>query len=654
VGAFALREASNFFGDVRPALSRMAAHMAIARALRHGEPMSRDGELAMVVLTDLSGLQRDALDMLDTYHGVPAPGSPDRAWIRALHLRITGDWRQHHAGEDETLLERFEYARAIRERLGIDAFLDYVDTIPRRDEALADWHRLALRDSEVSVESGGRFAATSVDSELREAERVWSVLHGSTIDPETLVPALNDRPSQSPVVTIGSQQRVDVLDWGTWAAFEQRTLIESLALNLSHVRMLGIEGSIGETLERMDASFGRLTLYPVVERWIAEDREQYEDALARARPIADAHPELLTAAEWNYLLQRPGFVQRAVPFPVNVGWFDPAEPEGTAFDLPNRSLQPGCPRPPTLEQAAWLAHEQPYDEWTVWANAWYQYPGKGRKPSADAIRKAFGALVEYDDIALRNFVGYIDLSEAERFELMQHRCDLDAGNCVAVAKWLLLDNRERDAASMYERFIAQSRDEVAISQNINWLVRYYRAHGKLTEAGSLASRGAQTQSRAGLEALADLLAAEGQYGDAEKVYRNIAEHYNITAPLGTFLLRRALEANDKALQIKAFELLRRDFPNGVERVQPYALPATPSDGAQFETFGRRVAGFGFQPDDVIISIDGWRVHNAAQEWDAWRMSTSENVDFVVWRDGRYREIHVRVPQRWLAATFRDY
>jgi len=207
---------------------------------------------------------------------------------------------------------------------------------------------------------------------------------------------------------------------------------------------------------------------------------------------------------------------------------------------------------------------------------------------------------------------------------------------------------------MNERFIAESRDEVAISHNVNWLVRYYRDHGRVDDAEALARHGAETQSRAGLEALADLLDAEGRYDQAEQVYRMIAEHYSNTAPLGTYLARRALAANDKALEVTAFELLRRDFPNGVERVPVYALPASPTDGVRFDTFGRRLARLGFEPADVIVSIDGWRVHNSAQEWDAWRLSTSEQVSFVVWRNGRYRAIEARVPQRWLGASFRDY
>jgi hypothetical protein len=652
VGTFALREVSNYFGDVRPALSRMAAHLAIARALRHGEPMSRDGELALVILTDLSGLQRDALDLLNGYHGVPAPGSPDRAWIRALQLRITGDWRKYHPVEGETLLEAFEYSRAVRQRVGIDSFLDYFDTIEPRTQNLPDWSRIAYSGSDISVEAGHVFTDDDVhiNHELDEAKRVWAAFHSGDIDRHALIRTLNDRAS-GPAVASAGATAVNVLDWGMWAASYQRHLCNDLVFSLAHMKNLGGDWRIDDALEQFEPEYGQLTLYPVVVGSIMDNDTRYAFALDGARPIADSRPELLTAGEWNQLLKHQTFRHHQVAFPVNVSWFEPAEPEGTAFDLQYRSLQPGCLRPPTLERAAWFARVQPYDEWTVWSNAWYSVKGK---PSADAIRRAFGPLAEYDDIALRNFVGNVDLSRDAKLELMQRRCELTPGNCAALASWLLLDNREADALKTFERLIANSRDEVDVSNHLAWIVRYYRDHGRLQDAEQLAARGARTQSGNGLQTLGDLLDAEGHDKEAEDVYRMIAEHYDDSSDLGVFLARRAMEAHDKALEAKAFDLLRADFPNGLQRVAMYALDERPVDGVSFQTFGRRLASMGFDPQDVIVAVDGWRIRNWTQHDDALRLGRGESVTFVVWRKGEYREIHARVPQRWLGATLQNY
>lgn len=90
VGAQALRESWSTFGDVRPALSRMAAHLAVADAVRGQTIEGLDGTLARAVLTLLAGRQRDALAIVDGL-SPRVRSDQDRAWVRALRLRITGD-----------------------------------------------------------------------------------------------------------------------------------------------------------------------------------------------------------------------------------------------------------------------------------------------------------------------------------------------------------------------------------------------------------------------------------------------------------------------------------------------------------------------------------------------------------------------------------
>ena len=65
VGAHALRESWTVFGDVRTALSGMAAHLAVADAVRGQAAETVDGILARAVLTLLTGAQRDALAIVD-------------------------------------------------------------------------------------------------------------------------------------------------------------------------------------------------------------------------------------------------------------------------------------------------------------------------------------------------------------------------------------------------------------------------------------------------------------------------------------------------------------------------------------------------------------------------------------------------------------
>jgi hypothetical protein len=186
-------------------------------------------------------------------------------------------------------------------------------------------------------------------------------------------------------------------------------------------------------------------------------------------------------------------------------------------------------------------------------------------------------------------------------------------------------------------------------------VRYYYDHQRVQDAEVLAQDAADVASDGGLRVQAELFDAEGRYDEAERVYRQIAQHYSgDTAALGIFLMRRALEVHDKVLEVRAADLLRHDFPTGLEPVVTYALDASPVDGAVFETFGRRAASLGFEPTDVIVAVDGWRVRNATQYYDLSRMYRGDAMTFVVWRSGQYREIKHHIPQHWVGSKYRDY
>ena len=93
LGALALRENAGTFADTRPALCRMTAHLALARALRAPAGLGADGDYARLVQTTLIGRQREAVDEIARLRrGRTTPGQ--RAWLVALGMRNTGDWRR--------------------------------------------------------------------------------------------------------------------------------------------------------------------------------------------------------------------------------------------------------------------------------------------------------------------------------------------------------------------------------------------------------------------------------------------------------------------------------------------------------------------------------------------------------------------------------
>src|SRR6266511_390778 len=148
IGAFALRESAGRFSDVRWALNRMTAHLAMADVL-NGVP-GTDGRLAEAVLLTLLNRQTRALAALDTLRHDDR-SEPVSAWVRALRMRITQDWRTARTPESDSLFEQREYFRA--RRATVSSALARTELVRLKAQPSADWFRL-VESSSVGVDDG--------------------------------------------------------------------------------------------------------------------------------------------------------------------------------------------------------------------------------------------------------------------------------------------------------------------------------------------------------------------------------------------------------------------------------------------------------------------------------------------------------------------
>ena len=649
VGAFALREASAWFHDVRGSLSRMAAHLAAARALRRpSTDETLDGALARAVLTILVGRQREAMAMLD---GIETKSKTDaeRAWVGALRLRITGDWRTK-IPEGAPLLVLLEHGRAVRDRLGIDAYLDFIDKHAERSNVV-DWARLAFDSGGLNIEAG-HWTEDQIEEELAETLTIWMAVNNLTEVPDAspLMQWLDVRPAASPVERTGGYVKVRVLDWGLWAAHQQRHLLHAFIARAYFADLFGDEELRASLFETVDEHLAGLRLSAIALRWMAETPKQYKLALERARALVRETPELVAQRGWTLLLQKPDFADRAAAFPLDQAWFTPAVPAGTAFELEDRALRPGCPRPPTRQQAADWARERPYDHWTQWGDQWLGVDGK---PTVAAVRKAFGPLVDYDADAIRKLLDYMNLSPQEWLSTARSLCDLVPGTCDQLGEKLLLAGQTAEAVHVYDKWADGSRDQIGVANGLTWIFRHHLANGRTARAEALARLAEGAGSWGGLLVAAEWHERQGRADEAEQMLRRLDERYDDSTPLGTFFMRRALAAKDQKLQAKAAELMRDEYPLGPQPLVTHALPATAGDGVRFTMFGTRMESLGFEPGDIIVGVDGWRVHDVDQYQVAIRFAYDETVTFTIFRRGKYQPFRVRVPERWLGTRFAD-
>jgi hypothetical protein len=221
LAAFALREAAARHTDPRGISTRITAHLAVASALRETSPPSTAGRLADIGLSVLVGRRAEAVQKLDNLR--PASTASESSWTTALRLWATGDWRLASWSGELSLVEQLAWFRAADSRRNSDRAYQWLEDLAPSRRDLPDWGRIRLRDHP-TVRDCHTFAVGGAAEDLDEARRAAALLGMGTLDDARLIAALNVRPRLDPVVLFAGQARVDVLDWGTVAAFIQRHL----------------------------------------------------------------------------------------------------------------------------------------------------------------------------------------------------------------------------------------------------------------------------------------------------------------------------------------------------------------------------------------------------------------------------------------------
>jgi hypothetical protein len=646
IGTLALRESGGLMSDPRSEMSRLTAHLAFARALRRGAPPSLAGTIAEAILLTLVNRQADALNRVQTIEA--AAGTPGAAsWARALRLRITGDWRKPLA-PNASAIERLSYARALRAHLTTVRMMDYVED--QDLDARADWQRMLLAGN-FSVEAGNVFAGPGIAREFDEISRVWAAYHQAPASRADLLARLNDAPAANPIVPREGKAGIEVIDWGRWAAFLQRHLCTYLSAEFTHLGNLGLDDEQQALTAKRAPEFGQLRLFPIVRRRLARTQTDYEAAVQSTLTLAAAHPELIPPAVWETYVKRPEKLKE-VPFPPLFAWFRPAVPIGTAMELHVRTMTPHWREDATAAQKAQWVTLAPYDSWAIWIKLWHDTAGKPRLE--DALR-AHGTALDYQGGTLTRIFEHTT-GDPEAFVPIARRiCDLNVDRCEVLGWQLVNVDDSEGAARAFERYADEARDRVGVSNHMYWLVDYYLDTGRSARAHQIARMAAETGSHRGLETLAHLMERTGAVDEAEAIYRRMAERYtNGVDALGAFCIRLARRTGDKADMEQGLRLLSRTLPRGLEPWSEADAAQPPTDGARVTSNSARARRIGLRQDDVIVAIDGLRVRDPWARPVIANLALVPDMKLIVWRDGRYQELALKVPQRWFGATFETY
>lgn len=649
LGAFALRESSALFTDQRAVLCRLTAHLAMARAL--GGPAfsaTLDGRVAEIILLALAGRQADALAALESATPQLVAQKQD-AWVKALRLRITGDWRTPDPAA-APLLERLEYYRAVRERTTVARALTLLDGLQTGD--LAEWGRITAM-SRVDVEGGQRFVPDALTRELTEAADAWHRFHVADPSPAQLVADLNAPLAPGPFAgRIGP--RIAVIDWSLWAAFHQRNICAWLVVGADHFSNLGLPDDEKAWNAHADEKFPALRLYPLVLRFRARNRQQYDAAVAQSRPLMMQSPELITDAAWRRLVNGRPFDAPIADLPAEKAWFVPAMPVGTTYELNARAW--GLDGQWTLrrEDVAALRAMSPYSAELVWESLCQKYGEPVPRAPAAIVLKEYAAISGYDASAMHSIMTILDQHPEDYLPVAEQLCGIEAGQCERLGDYLLDLGRDAEAATAFDHMVTGARDRVGVSNSVSWLVRYDHDTGRKDRALEIAKMAADTRSAGGLTTLGDELDRLGRFDEAEETYKAIEARYGDSDPLLSFYLRQARRAGRPLESKRTLPLIAAAFGEKSLMTTDGMSTDPPVDGVKISSTGLSARRAGMQLDDVIVGFDGLRVHNCRQYQIVKRIREADQIRLLVWRGGRYLLIPATVPRRAWQLSVQDY
>jgi hypothetical protein len=165
---------------------------------------------------------------------------------------------------------------------------------------------------------------------------------------------------------------------------------------------------------------------------------------------------------------------------------------------------------------------------------------------------------------------------------------------------------------------------------------------------------AEVYSYQGLEIMARLLERLGRLDEAEDYFGKINERYTDNGPLFAFYLRQDNAHPGGAYARKRQRFEHRVFPDGLQRVTLKDFGGSPSDGAQFTASNATLEYWKLKAGDVVVALDGYRIHNEEQYGTVRNFSDSPKMALIVWHDGRYAEFSVELQTRRFGVNLATY
>ena len=647
LGAFALREHSGDFFEIRSPLCRIAAHLAMARYLGGGNLSATTGRLAEVMLLTLMNNRAAALATLsDLKANDPATIS----WERALQARNTGDYRPLDKLDGLSQVEYVELFYALDRSANTDIAWAKLSDVQRRT---VDCVRIA-NEGNYSVGAGHELLGVSLPLEFEEIDSIFQLSKQKKLESNGLAEALNQMPDRCFSPGADGQMGVHIIGWGLWAGFFQRQLCHAVQHDFDFLqRKWGVADDAKTFSTKCDQMLDGLRLYPFVRRFNCTDAASYHKSVDDGFKVTVASPQLVPAECWNYLCYQfsPDEWYRPNPNPHLNEWHKHNPPPGTAYNPRPRLDHPSLIGRPDSESLLDKLHEMsPYDgdiTWYIWKTKYRS------NPTYEQASALFQPVLAYENYAMGKVADTVQDQPARYEQILSKAAEINPSDYFKLADYF--EPRDPDKAAGYiEKGNSLDPDSVRASYYASWLVDYYLKKGRAEAARREADFAGEVYSSAGLQAKAEFLEATGDYAGAFKWFSNIEERYDDSDPLVAFCLRYKNKTGDLRYDAEVQKRAKKLFPGGIEKVGLGDFSGAPVDGVLFKAESDLLKAAGLKAGDVIVAVSGIRVHNVAQ-YEYQRDHGKElGLNLIVWQGDGYHEVKANPPNHRFGVDIGNY
>ena len=471
---FALREPTDRFTDRRPILCRATAHLSLAMALGADDSLSTSlARAGLLTLVEREGPSEALLAQIEK----AGPNPAQMAWIRALHVRNTGDWRIVARPVSATFVERREYLAALREHVGEPRALRFLSS--RNTERVPDWaHALLRADSSEAAKK--QLSPQLFALQIDEAAAILGV------DKSRVLAQIEDRTEQRFVSASkgdAGQAAVAVIGEGAWRQYFHRRICSALLSLARHIRertsveeLKAFWSTVLEPLRGTDAE--ALILIAVEDdkgfRW-HEQPLGYRDRLVE---MWERRPQAIPPGLFRAVMDpRNGLPEgdrwKGFEYQQGVDLFETPPASGSSFNCPQaRAIH--ALRPRNREAIEQLTKELfgpilegksiPCETPSTLAPTMTDFLRQRQAftPTLEQFEAFHAPLLGYDLSVLRKRAGYLTDRPDEYVRELRRIADLDDDSWAALGAYLARLGRDDEAAEAYEKAIDDAGDRVAL------------------------------------------------------------------------------------------------------------------------------------------------------------------------------------------------